>query len=434
MSADTVPPKAGPTLRGRLGRLLPSEQLGRRLAVQSALYAVGSGVFVTGNAVFFTVVVGLSASQVGLGFSVAGMVSFALAVPLGRLADRIGGRRTWVLAASAEALIYVAYPWIRGFAAFLAIVILLAAMESLGSFGRGAYTLSALPRGERVSTLAYVRSALNVGFTVGALLGGLALAANDRTITMLLPLLTAAVLLVNAVLVYRLPQPRHEPGAVEPSGSSPPRRPGPIQASRAALRNLGFVALSGLNGLLGLNSVLLNVVIPLWVVQRTDAPHALLAWLFGTNTVMVVLLQVRAARGSESVRGAVRAYYLAAICFVSSCVLVMTSGWTYSWATIGLLWLGYIAVTGSELFHSAAVWGVLAELSDPTRRAEYQSVFRLGAQLQRIIGPAAFTWLALGWRPEGWLVIAAFPIVGAMFLPYAARAAARFAADFDLRT
>jgi hypothetical protein len=44
---------------------------------------------------------------------------------------------------------------------------------------------------------------------------------------------------------------------------------------------------------LGTNQVLLNIVIPLWLVQATDAPHVLLAWLFGTSTVMAVLLRCR---------------------------------------------------------------------------------------------------------------------------------------------
>ena len=64
------------------------------------------------------------------------------------------------------------------------------------------------------------------------------------------------------------------------------------------------------NGVLTSNQVLLNVVVPLWLVERTDAPHTLLAWLFGTNTVMAVLLQVRASRGSETVPGALRAVRL----------------------------------------------------------------------------------------------------------------------------
>ena len=49
--------------------------------------------------------------------------------------------------------------------------------------------------------------------------------------------------------------------------------------------------------MLGTNQVLLNVVIPLWLVQETDAPRVLLAWLFGTNTVLAVLLQVAGLAG-----------------------------------------------------------------------------------------------------------------------------------------
>ncbi len=38
------------------------------------------------------------------------------------------------------------------------------------------------------------------------------------------------------------------------------------------------------------NQVLLNIVIPLWLVEETDAPRVLLAFLFGTNTVMCIFL------------------------------------------------------------------------------------------------------------------------------------------------
>lgn len=49
----------------------------------------------------------------------------------------------------------------------------------------------------------------------------------------------------------------------------------------------GFGASSGV---LNTRPVLLNVVIPLWLVEETDVPWVLLAWLFGTNTVMCVFL------------------------------------------------------------------------------------------------------------------------------------------------
>ena len=76
--------------------------LARRLSAQSVLFAVGEGFFLTGSAVFFTHIVGLSAAQVGLGLTIAGVVTFFFAVPLGRLADRIGPKRMWALGALAR--------------------------------------------------------------------------------------------------------------------------------------------------------------------------------------------------------------------------------------------------------------------------------------------------------------------------------------------
>lgn len=405
--------------RARLRALLPDHRLARALSLQSGLYAVGSGIFLTGNAVFFTEIVGLSAAQVGVGLSIAGIVAVLVSVPAGRFADRVGPRRTWILAAAGEAATYLAYPWVRGMAWFLVVVILLALMESVGGAGRGAYTIDAMPRGERVRTLAFVRSTLNIGFTVGALLGGLALGLGDHAVIMAIPLVAGVTLAVNAMLIARLPDVRHLDHA-DPTGPAPARLIAP-----AALRNKPFLAASLLNGMLGIDYVLLNIVVPLWLVQMTDAPQALLAWLFGTNTVMAVFLQVPAARGSETVRGALRACYLATACMVAACLLVMATAWTAAWVTIVVIWLGYIAVTGGELFHSAGAWGLVSELSDPERRGEYQGAWRLGSKLSSVFGPAAFTWLAISWRPEGWLVIAAVALIGGLLLPTAAMAAQR---------
>ena len=52
------------------------------------------------------------------------------------------------------------------------------ALEVVGSLGgaaHGAYTIDVLPPAERVESRAYMYSALNVGFTLGALAGGVAL-------------------------------------------------------------------------------------------------------------------------------------------------------------------------------------------------------------------------------------------------------------------
>jgi MFS family permease len=403
--------------------LLPPAGLARALSVVSALYAVGSGVFLAGNAVFFTQVVGLSPAQVGIGLSVAGVLAFLVSVPAGRLADRVGPRRVWWLACAGEGIAYLCYPWVHGFAGFLGVVLLLALMDSSGSSARGGYTLAVIPRGERVRTLAFVRSALNIGFTLGALASGIALSVGHHRAVSALPIATGAVLLVAAVLVRGLPRAR-DPG---PHPISPGTAARAVR--RTALRNRPFLVLSLLNGQVGVNQVLLTVVFPLWLVERTDAPHAALAWLYGTNTVLAVLLQVRTARGSETLVGALRAARIAAGAVVLACTLAMATHWSTGWPTVAVLWTAYVAVTAAELFSSAASWGLVSELTDPDRRAEYQGAWKLGTQFQAMVGPALCTWLAVTWSPFGFLVIAAVALLAAAAMPVVAAASARVAGE-----
>ena len=405
---------------GRFDRFLPPTPLARRLSVQSVLYAIGQGTFITGSAVFFTQIVGLSAGQVGIGITVAGLVSFALSLPLGKLADRVGPKQMWALSATGGALLFALWPLIDGFGPFLAMMVALEVVETAGWSGRGAYTIDVFPREERVTSQAFMRAALNIGFTVGALVGGLALAFNSDALVRVVPLFTAAVLLLNALYITRLPDASHDKAGVETPAE---RKPGP-----GALRNRGFLALSACDGVLGSNQVLLNIVIPLWLVQETDAPRVLLAWLFGTNTVMAVLLQVAAARSVDSVATSLRASRISASFFVLSCLIVLVTHDTVGWETILLVWLGHVTVTGAELFQSAGHWGFMSDLSDPERLGEYQGAANLGGTVGNIWAPAAYTYLAIEWGAEGWLVIAGIVVVATLGMGPAARSAERFLA------
>lgn len=399
-----------------LQSILPPTPLARKLSIQSILFAIGEGTFITGSAVFFTQIVGLSMAQVGLGLTLAGVVSFFFAIPLGKLADRFGPKRTWAVGAFAGAGLYLVWPLIDGFVAFLAMMIVLELVGTAGWSGRGAYTLDVFPREERVRSQAYMRAALNIGFTVGALIGGLALAFNNDDVVRGVPVLTGLILMANALFILKLPDAEHD---------RPVEREKEKLFSSAAVRNRGFVLLNACDGVLSTNQVLLNVVIPLWLVQETDAPRVLLAWLFGTNTVMAVLLQVAAARGVDSVASSLRASRISAGFFVLSCVIVLATHDTLGWVTILLVWLGHVTVTGAELFQSAAHWGFMSELSDPERRGEYQGAAHLGGTLGGVWAPAAYTFLAMEWGTAGWLTIALIVVVATLGMGPSSRAAER---------
>ena len=55
-----------------------------------------------------------------------------------------------------------------------------------------------------------MRAALNVGFTLGALAGGIALALDSDAVIRAVPLGTAVVLALNAWLITRMPPAKHD--------------------------------------------------------------------------------------------------------------------------------------------------------------------------------------------------------------------------------
>jgi MFS family permease len=407
-------------LPAALLRIAGPTPLIRRLSTQSVLSAFGDGVFLTGSAVYFTQIVGLSASQVGLGLTITGVVTFALAVPLGKLSDRMGAKRVWAAASLVEALLYLGWLAVGGWAAFLGVMVAVQVVSTASRSARNAYRFDIFPREQRVASNAYFRAARNVGYTLGALLAGVALATNDDDVVRMVPVATAVLLLANATLVSRLPratQHAEEESALEAAIGD--------TSSTSAMKNRGYLLMSIMGGVLGTHQVLLNIVIPLWLVEETDAPRVLLAWLFGTNTVLAVLLQVAAARGVVTVDDSLRALRRGAAFFVLSCGIVLVTHDTIGWVTIALVWVGHVTVTGAELFDSAGEWGLQAELSDPSRRGEYQGVSQLGYTLGSVWAPAAYTFLAMEWGTPGWLVIAAIIVLAAVAVHPAARAAER---------
>lgn len=302
-------------------------------------------------------------------------------------------------------------------AGFVAMLSVLAVVETAARNARNVYRIAVFPREVRVRALAFMRSARNVGYTLGAGASGVALGLGTDAVR-LIPLLTGALLVLNAVMIAAmLPAlTRSVPVNTVADG---------VTASPAAWHNTGFVVLAACNGVLSSNQVLLNVVVPLWLVERTDAPPVLLAWLFGTNTVLAVLLQVRASRVADSVSGSLRAVRWSGWAFLVSCAVIAVTHDTVGWVSIVLIWAGHVTITGAELWQSAADWGLTSELSDHRRLGDYQGVWGLGYQLEPIVFPALFTFLALEWGTAGWVVIAAIGVTAAAVAHPAARAAER---------
>jgi MFS family permease len=384
---------------------LPPKGVARSLCGQSVVWAAGTGVFATGSAVFFLDVVGLRPLEVGLGLSLAGALSLLLSVPLGRAADRLGGQRAWLLGVLGEAGVLLTYPLIHGLWAFLALVPLAALAESLAGSGRTVYQTEVLPPADRVRALAFVRSAMNIGFFAGGGLAAVPLAIGTDWAYRCMVVGSALGFLVNALVVARLPA---VPASVRLERAAAP-------VSRGAVwRDRPFLAVVALCSLLAGHASLTTEVIPLWLAARTDAPPPVLAVLFGVNTAMCIALQVAASRGASAPAGIARLLRLGGFAVAVACVPLFLAGLSTGWVTVALLVAGSALVTLGELWQSAGYWGVTTELPPAGARGEYVGAARMSFGLQNMLGPASLTFLAVHGGGAGWLVIAALFVVGAV--------------------
>ena len=231
------------TIRTAVRNVVPPAGLTRALAVQAMVYAVGSGLFHAGSAVFFTRALGLSAAQVGLGLSIAAGVSLLGTVPLGGLTDRYGPQRVWVVGLVLDAALFATYPFVGGFAGFLAVVVALAAVDASTGVAQQVYSINALPPAERVTAMAYQRSSLNVGFGLGAVISGLVLAVDTIEAYHGMVWFISTVFLVTALFVRRLPRLPQVTRPTEPMSRLAvlrgPPVPGGVPAVRAAHRAPG---------------------------------------------------------------------------------------------------------------------------------------------------------------------------------------------------
>ncbi|MET9530342.1 MULTISPECIES: MFS transporter [unclassified Streptomyces] len=395
-------------------QLLPDAGPQRVLVVSNFVYTVGSGLYLTAGVLYFTQAVRLRPDQVGLGLAIAGCVSLALGIAIGHLADRRGARGVYVATLVVQALATAGFVLAHSFWPFV-----LSVCTATGAKAAGAAARSPLIRhyggGRPQEFRAYLRAVTNVGISVGALLAGWAVQVGTLTAYHLLVAGNAIALAASAAVLVRLP----------------PVVPGPtVTGPRwVAVRDRPYLLITALDGIMAIQFKVLTVAIPLWLVERTTAPHWLISGTMLTGTVIVVACQVRASRTVDSPTAGGRAYRRAGVAFLASCSLISLSAGVPAWAAATLLLTAVVIHTVGELWHSAAGFEVSFALAPRHATGQYLGVFGLGAGLAEAIGPALLIALCITWGRPGWYVVGALFTLTGLVAPVAVRWAQAFSAD-----
>ncbi|MFD0883329.1 MFS transporter, partial [Streptosporangium algeriense] len=352
---------------------------------------LGRGIFTTIGVIYLTRSVGIPAVQVGLGLSLAAVFGI-LAGPLaGRLSDVFGARRITIVSAVCTGLSLAGYLIVDDFVSFLVCASVVVSLECAQNVGRATVIATTIPDETRVHARAYLRSVNNLALAISAAAAGLALHLDTRAAYLGFICAAGVCHLLAGVLGRWIPK----------APTVDDRREG---NRWIVFRDRPYMLLTLLNTVLSVHYDVLAVVVPLWIVEFTDAPASIVALLVVINTAMVVLLQVRASRGIDDVRQAGRAQRQAGVYFLFSCGLYAGSVLHVPWASVALLALATVVHTVGELRQAAGAWGISFDLASPDAPGQYQGVYNMSLTAASIIAPGVLTALILGLGLLGWLI------------------------------
>lgn len=384
--------------RPRLHNLLPPAGVARPLAVTVFVQTIGLGLLTALSAIYLTRFVGLSVAEVGLGLTAAAGLGLVVGVPVGHLADRCGPRGLLIGLLCLVAVAVLGYLLIDSLVSFLVVVGLYQLADRAANAVRGAVIAKAVPADEQVSTRGHLRAVSNIGFAVGAVLAGWSLTADTIQAFQGLIVAAAAGYVIAAVALARVPP---LPPIPRERGASP----------GTAVRDLSYLGFAVINAVLTFHYAVLEIGMPLWVLQHTDAPRWMVTVLFVVNTLMVTGLQVMVGRRADTVSTAKRATLVADLLLAASCALFGMSALTGTWLVIAMLVAAGVLHALGEMYQVAAAWLLAFELAPANAHGQYQGLFSTSTSAGLMAGASVVALLAVNGGLVGWLALGAIFLV-----------------------
>ncbi|MGB3443371.1 MAG: MFS transporter [Actinophytocola sp.] len=401
-----------------MSRFLPPPGPARPLAAAQLADSIGLGGYLVCSALYFTRIVGLSAAQVGFGLTVGWAVGFLTGVPLGHLADRRGPRGVAMLLALCTAAALVAFLFVRDFVPFVLVACLYSSALCGLNAARQALLAGLVAAGDRTRVRAVLATAINGGIAVGAGLGGLALQADTEAAYLAVFAFDAVSLGVSALVLLRLPV--VAPGAAHDNGTP----------ALAVLRDRPYAVVATLNMLLQLHIPLITLAIPLWIVERTNAPGWTVSLLLVLNTLSVVLFQVRVASRVRDLASASRFMRSAGVTLLAACAVFAISGYgAPAWIAVAVLVVAVTLQACAEMMQASGAWEISFGLAPDGRHGQYQGFFGSGFTVARMLGPLLVTTVVLGWGTAGWLLLGGVFVAAGVAMGPAVRWAERTRED-----
>lgn len=364
----------------RLG--LPGDRRAVWYGIGALVNALGTGLFYPFSVLYFHQRLGLSLTSIGMGLSVATAVSLVGVTAAGRLVDRTGARTVLVTASVLRGLAYVGFLVGGSLPAFVCCAVLDALCLRIGQLAEQAAIADTADPASRNRWYALSRTLLNIGVGGGGLLAGVLVSVQHTY----LPLLVAnAASFLLAAGLYLVLSDRPEGVDRAPAGS----RSGPVAS---VLRDRLFLLASAANAVLWLCALLLELGLPVFLVEYAKAPPWTVSVVFGVNTALVVLFELPLTNRTNRYPRLAVVGWGAALHVVAFALLAPLGILPVPAAAVVLV-VGVVIFTLGEILSAVAATVATTALAPPARRGSFLAVSHLMVGVASAVAPVLVTQL-----------------------------------------
>ena len=391
----------------------PGGRNARVMLTAQFLDRTGTGVWAASAVLYLTVEAGFGAGHIGLLLGIGGVAGVFGSPVAGRLAARYP---VCSLLIGCHLLRLVTLCAILSSTAF---GVLLPAV-ALTVFGdRAAKTLEMLfatevAGPERATYQALFRSVANAGYALGAGIAAIGLAIGTLGAYRVLIGLDALSFAAISLLVAQI--------RTKTAGSADPAAAARVAADPAATaraaaaaaptaraaspwRDRGYLGFVLLDVFMTTDDPVLNVGLPLWLLTRTRAPHALVPAFWMMNTVLVVVLQTRVSSATKGPRDATKAVGRYGQLMLGCCAALAIAPACGPWLASVVLLTAAGLQTLAELMRSVSSWELAVSLAPAAARPSYLGVAGMSQSVQKCAGPLVLTGAVMVAGPVGWLAL-----------------------------
>jgi MFS family permease len=324
-------------------------------------------------ALYLTQKYDIGMSSVGLlfgVFSISGMVGSALG---GAIADRMGRKTVIIFSLILSSLSALGMGFAPTLGIFIAVVVLVGMLSSIGHPAHEAVVADLLPQEKRAEGYGIIRVVFNVAVIIAPPIAGLLIANSYLTLF----IVDAVISLISAAIVL-LALPETKPQAQ--AHVKPETMKQTFAGYGRVFKDTPFLAFIGVTVMMTLVYMNMNSTLGVYLRDQHGLPEIRYGWLLSINAIIVVLFQFWVTRRLEK--------YKPLLMMAAGSLLYAIGFAMYGLVpTFGLFVSAMIIITIGEMVVSPFQQSLVASFAPEHMRGRYMAVSGLSWSISFTVGP-----------------------------------------------